>query len=379
VANFDFVADEGLRTSLESDAAEMATCLEMKAYKAAHVLAGSIVEAMLVDHLDSTGYKDPSGKGLLTLDLGQLITAARGKKVLSERAANLASVVKHYRNLIHPGRMTRLAERIDANTANVAKSLVEIVAAEVAQLRQGTYGNTAQQVVSKVENDSSSVSILADLLRRTKPRELELLLIRDLPARYLELAAAASEDFGDPTIASILARFRRVYRAAFWAATPEIRGRVVADYARILREEVNEFEVLTREAALFQAEDLAYLPEADLPMAKEHLLSRVGRILNESVADALVGIGRHCDERELTTLIDAYVRYVSTRDTPQRRKTAGELMQRLYSEVPPDRDSALPKRLEDWERTFAERNPDLQKWLAAQRGSMSHDLDELPF
>jgi hypothetical protein len=114
-------------------------------------------------------------------------------------------------------------------------------------------------------------------------------------------------------------------------------------------------------------------------MAKEHLLSRVGRILNESVADALVGIGRHCDERELTTLIDAYVRYVSTRDTPQRRKTAGELMQRLYSEVPPDRDSALPKRLEDWERTFAERNPDLQKWLAAQRGSMSHDLDELPF
>ncbi len=377
MANFDFVADEGLRASLESDAAEMATCLEVKVYKAAHVLAGSIVEAVLVDHLDSTGYKDPSGKSLLELNLGQLITAARGKKVLSERAANLASVVKDYRNLIHPGRINRLNERIDANTANVAKSLVEIVATEVAQLRQGTYGNTAQQVVSKVENDSSSVSILADLLRHTKPRELERLLIQDLPARYLELAAI--EDRDDETISPILARLRRTYRAAFYAATPEIRRRVVADYARILREEVNEFEVLTREAALFRAEDLAYLPEADIPMAKEHLLSRVGRVLNEFLADALIGIGQHCDEHELVSLIDAYVRYATTRDTPQRRKTAGELMQRLYSETPQERDSGLPKRLEDWERTFAEKNPDLQKWLAAQRGSMSHDLDELPF
>ncbi len=44
---------------------------------------------------------------------------------------------------------------------------MEVVASEVADLKRDTYGYTAQQIVTKVENDSSSIAILGDLLKKT--------------------------------------------------------------------------------------------------------------------------------------------------------------------------------------------------------------------
>jgi hypothetical protein len=96
---FDFVADEGLRAFLESDADEMAKCAQAGANKAVHVLLWRIVGALLSDHLASLNYTDPSGKTVQELDLGQLIAGARSQKVPSPMAVDLASVVKTYRNL----------------------------------------------------------------------------------------------------------------------------------------------------------------------------------------------------------------------------------------------------------------------------------------
>ena len=213
MTGFDFVTDDDLRASLEADAAEMAACLKAEAYKAVHVLAGSIVEGLLVDHLDSTGYKAPHGTDLDEVSLDQLIAAARSQKpkALSDKAADLVSVVKEYRNLIYPGRLLRLQEHVDASTAAIAALLVEIVTSEVAALKRDTYGYTAQQIVSKVENDSSSMGILADLLKGTKPKELVRLLLGDLPSRYMEISALEE---GDPEVYEpILARLRRDFDA----------------------------------------------------------------------------------------------------------------------------------------------------------------------
>lgn len=382
MANFDFVADDSLRTSLDSDAAEMSVCLEAKAYKAVHVLAGSVLEAILVDHLDSIGYSDPKGKTLLELNLGQLIAAARGNKVLSKRAADLASVVQDYRNLIHPGRLARLSERIDANTADIARALVEVVATEISDLRRDTYGYTAQQVANKVENDSSSMSILGDLLRETKPREMESLLVSVIPARYVELAGRIDPD-DDPEyqshIQSVLGRLRRAYRAAMDAAPEDVRQRTVAAYARLLREEVSEFDIVTRESGLFRAADLRYMSESDASMAKRHLFSRVDRLLEDSRVEALTGIGLVADPTELAVLVDAAVKFLTRSDVPRRRGTISGFLQRLYSEAPDDRKSAVPARLEDWESTFNGKNPDLEIWLSGQKESMTMDLDQLPF
>jgi hypothetical protein len=375
MASFDFVTDEDLRASLEADATEMAACLDAKAFKATVVLAGSIVEAVLVDHLESTGYQDPNGKNLLELDLGHLIMAARSQKVLSAKSADLSSAVKTYRNLIHPGRLVRQKERIDASTAAIAGHLVEVVASEVADLKRDTYGYTAQQIVTKVENDSSSIAILGDLLKKTNGKELERLLVHDLPARYMELAP--SEEIDDDSW-PILARLRRAYRSAFEAASEDTKRRVVKNYARILREEVSEFQVLTHEQALFRAEDLEYMTDDDRAMAMQHLLSQVGRDLPGHLADSLIGIGKYAAAAELVVLVDAFVRYTSTSKNPARRRTAGELLQRLYGEAPSETDGAITRRLQEWERTVEERTPELAKWIGEQRSSMVNWFDSLP-
>ena len=66
---FDFVIDDDFRACLESDYNELEMTIAAECWKAAHVLAGSIVEAILVDYLYASDYKTRVGKDPLKLDL----------------------------------------------------------------------------------------------------------------------------------------------------------------------------------------------------------------------------------------------------------------------------------------------------------------------
>jgi hypothetical protein len=52
---FEYICDDRLRASLMADYGEYQKAVSSEAWKAALVLSGSIVEALLVDHLLSTG------------------------------------------------------------------------------------------------------------------------------------------------------------------------------------------------------------------------------------------------------------------------------------------------------------------------------------
>jgi len=375
VANFDFVTDESLREALESDARELDHCLKAGAHKAVHVLSGSIVEAVLADHLIAIGYEDPKGSDVLELDLGQLVTAAKSTKALSARTADLASVVRSYRNLIHPGRVVRLKERVSADTAAIANHLVEVVAEEVAAQKRSAYGLTAQQIVAKLELDPSAMTIFADLLKDTPERELERLLTESIPTRYLELAA--SDYLDDETV---LTRLKRAYRLAVESAPNLIRKRVAARYVRVLKEEP-ELEVTTYESVFFQATDLSFMAEEDALVAKRHLLAHLEKGVTAELAGSLVGIGEVADADDVVLVVDACVRHVIGRDDPGRRDFAESVMNRLWREMPIGPDAAVPDRLSEWERTFEARNNDsLREWTAAVRSPMeAMDVDDIPF
>jgi len=186
---FEYIVDVGLRRSLESDWRELQVALQNSAWKSVHVLAGSIVESILVDHLLSIGFpqKDP-----LRMTLDEAITACKGSGVLSDKTAELSIVIRRYRNLIHPGRLLRLSESADVNSATVCEALVRMINGEVASSKRQTYGYTAEQIASKIERDSSSVAILTHLLKKTNERELERLLLEVLPERYLALEAESA-------------------------------------------------------------------------------------------------------------------------------------------------------------------------------------------
>ncbi len=54
--SFDFISGEDFRISLENDYKELNDAMQVEAWKAVHVLAGSIIEAVLVDYLFAINY-----------------------------------------------------------------------------------------------------------------------------------------------------------------------------------------------------------------------------------------------------------------------------------------------------------------------------------
>ncbi len=156
VLNFDFITDEQFRASLLSDCRELQVCLESQAWKAVHVLAGSIIEALLVEYLVVSQGKAVA-KNPLNMTLDEAIKACVAAKVLTDRSAKLSDVVRDYRNLIHPGRVIRLNEQYGQDTAQIAVSLVAIITAEVAAKRKENYGPTAEQIVRKLTVNAGSV------------------------------------------------------------------------------------------------------------------------------------------------------------------------------------------------------------------------------
>jgi hypothetical protein len=62
--SFDFISDVRFRLSLQSDYRELINAFETCSWKAAHVLSGSIVEALLVDYLAVCDYQKKLAKTL---------------------------------------------------------------------------------------------------------------------------------------------------------------------------------------------------------------------------------------------------------------------------------------------------------------------------
>ena len=153
MANFDFITDGPLRRSLESDLRELTACHEVGAWKAVLVLAGSIIEAILIEHLVSS--QNIGADAAYAKDLGKLIELCKQQAILSNKAIELSAIIRSYRNLIHPGRLLRLAEGADEHGATIAKSVIEIVVNEVSEKKRSSYGYTAEQVVRKVKQDPS--------------------------------------------------------------------------------------------------------------------------------------------------------------------------------------------------------------------------------
>src|SRR5262245_32153427 len=98
MASFDFITDEDFRTSLEKDFREMGLCFQNGIYKATAVLAGSIIETVLIDYVIAENIM--SRDDALKLDFGKLLSLCKDKEIISEKTLNLSTVIKGYRNLI---------------------------------------------------------------------------------------------------------------------------------------------------------------------------------------------------------------------------------------------------------------------------------------
>jgi len=319
MAAFDFITNEEFRASLEADQAELLVSFGAKAWKAVHVLAGSIIEAVLLDYLIASEYQNRPPADLLKMDLHQAITASQVEGVLTGKTAQLSVVVKDYRNLIHPGRSVRLSETVDENSASVAKALVEMIVAEVAKKKSEKYGNTAEQLAAKMVADPSAVGILDHLLEGMKELELERLLLKVIPERYFFLVNQ------EPVPEDSLDALRQCFRRTFAMAPFNIKKKVNEKLVRVLKKE-GEALVLGYVDAFVRAVDLLPAEYQERKIVKDHLLSRLGRGVTEPLLEAMDGIGNFLTNEDLQPFLWALTsEYALGKDESLARKAKDRL------------------------------------------------------
>ncbi|MCY4482201.1 MAG: hypothetical protein OXC12_04930 [Spirochaetaceae bacterium] len=299
---FDFITDEQFRTVLSSDKEEMYQCLNSDAWKAVHVLAGSIIECVILDYLIAEGHMNRDKA--LTVDLGSAIKMAAREGIISGRVSDLSRVVKDYRNLVHPGRAIRTGETPDSNSATIVARLLEMILAEIGDRKRKNYGYTADQIVTKLSRDSSSMAILQNLLKDVNEAELERLILDVIPDRYSSTYTLIEIDDIPSYLIPMLSK---LLRTAVNIAPAHIQSKFARQFIRILKEE-SEWTVTTYCHEFFSMKMLRHLGDSEKQLVKEHYLEqlRSGRDEEKWVA-SLAGIGRYLNKNDLPGFFNALV------------------------------------------------------------------------
>jgi hypothetical protein len=133
IKDFTFIKDKAVQTILERDYAELQKCLITDCHKSAIILAGSSIEAILLDLLltNSTtalsSAKAPKGSDITRWDLEDLINVAVETNLVEPGVERLSHSVRHYWNLIHPGNEVRNKLTIAKEEAEIAFNVLNIV------------------------------------------------------------------------------------------------------------------------------------------------------------------------------------------------------------------------------------------------------------
>jgi hypothetical protein len=364
---FEFITDEQFRSTLETDFREMQTCAANEAWKAVYVLAGSLLEAVLLDYFLAIGATKPDPRKM-TLD--QLIDAGQALGVLSERTSQLSSALKSYRNLIHPGRAMRLGETADRDGAIVAQSLVSIVVKEIAANQQSQYGPTAEQIATKFASDPSALAISQHLLKDAKPQELERLLLHVLPTRYLdEYSAEYVDDARMDTYA-------RLFREVFDLAEVSVKKKVASAFVTVLKEEPGAL-VRVYEEEFFRAPDLAHFDDDGRSLVKAHLLARLREEATPKVLAVMRGVGEFLTEEDVLSFVDPLVRTAVQASHPLAR-SARTLLEEEATRTPAEIDPSIIARLEAWERFFQQRSETAAAEIVSEI-SKAFQWEDIPF
>jgi hypothetical protein len=136
---FNFVVDTELRRLLESDYRELEGAREVHAWKACVILAGSLVEGMLLDAVR----QDPTSvqsllKRYKSLEpvptawkLDDIVRTAKETGIIRSSSAALGDVVRVFRNVVHPAR--QMAEKMPATKelAESARSTMHLLRMEL--------------------------------------------------------------------------------------------------------------------------------------------------------------------------------------------------------------------------------------------------------
>ena len=120
---FEKISNKELKELLLKDLEECAICIATNQNKAAIILCGSIIEAVLMDCIINKNIKKYKIKGITkdvkNMGIADLLSVAEKEKMITRTTYNLSSVIKDYRNIIHPSNLLRKNFKISNERAFV--------------------------------------------------------------------------------------------------------------------------------------------------------------------------------------------------------------------------------------------------------------------
>jgi hypothetical protein len=135
----DFLVSADLRRVVEADLRELEVLRQAGAAKALFILAGSLVEGVLVDVL---GRREDLAQSILKkgkwpndAGLAGLIEGAARFGLVQPTVKGLLEVLKDYRDLVHPVRMSTTKLRARQDTAELVLQAVRVVLADLEEAR----------------------------------------------------------------------------------------------------------------------------------------------------------------------------------------------------------------------------------------------------
>lgn len=387
MSKFDFITGEKFLSSLEKDYEELEKCLQIGAWKAVHVMAGSIIEAVLIDYLLTIHYKNKSETEILKMDLGQAILACKEEGILSSKSSDLSSVVRTYRNLIHPGRMIRLDETVDEDGARIAFSLINIIINEVSQQKKKTYGLTAEQLISKMAIDSSVFAILGSLIKNVKENEIERILLKLIPNKILSrLEEIESYDPDYPYEVDMdFSIFPKCFRIIYDHASKDIKTKTTLDFVKIIKEQ-GEYMVDVYVNYLFRASDMGNIALDDMRIIKSHIIARLEKSLSptneNSLLDILYGLSKYLEEEDVKVFVDVFIKnIVASPPSHKQKQVLIHYIKNESAQVSEEMKPYIQKRLLEWEQEFYVRRIDTDRNTLKEIIALysSNNNDDIPF
>jgi hypothetical protein len=142
VAALPFITDDWLREDIARDIESLKRHLANDEWKAATVIGGSVVEALLLwqvearrsdaEKFGATRWKDKSGAPVPIEDwsLERLLQCSVALGIISDKEESACKLAQHYRNSIHPSVARRRAEPANEGTAYSAVAAVKLLLAK---------------------------------------------------------------------------------------------------------------------------------------------------------------------------------------------------------------------------------------------------------
>lgn len=135
--SFPFVADAKIRAIAERDYPELLTAFSASCKKSCLILAGGLIEALLLDFVlrnvsaAQTSPKAPTKTKPEDWTLEQLIDVSVDLKPSLAPVQTMSHTVRKYRNLVHPSVEIKSNMKVEIEEARVAISVLQIVHREL--------------------------------------------------------------------------------------------------------------------------------------------------------------------------------------------------------------------------------------------------------